>query len=47
MARMYLNAEVYTGTKKYTEAITYASKVIGAGYTLKETSASYSWPIIM
>lgn len=35
MARMYLNAEVYTGTGKYTEAITYASKVIGAGYTLK------------
>ena len=36
MARMYLNAEVYTGTKKYTEAITYASKVISAGYTLKQ-----------
>lgn len=35
MARMYLNAEVYTGTNRYTDAITYASKVIGAGYTLK------------
>lgn len=35
MARMYLNAEVYTGTKKYTEAITYSAKVIGAGFTLK------------
>lgn len=35
LARMYLNAGVYTGTNKYTEAITYAKKVIGAGYTLK------------
>jgi len=34
LARLYLNAGVYTGTPKYTEAITYANKVIGAGYTL-------------
>jgi hypothetical protein len=36
MARVYLNAEVYlgTGNGKYTEAITYANKVIGSGYTL-------------
>jgi hypothetical protein len=34
LARMYLNAQVYTGTAKYTEAITYSSKVINAGYTL-------------
>lgn len=34
LARMYLNAGVYTGTTKYTEAITYAKKVIGAGYGL-------------
>lgn len=36
LARLYLNAEVYLGTgqKKYTEAVTYASKVIGAGYIL-------------
>ena len=34
LARMYLNAQVYTGTAKYTEAITYAKKVIDAGYTL-------------
>ncbi len=38
LARVYLNAEVYTGTPKYTEAITYAKKVIDAGYTL---SADY------
>lgn len=35
LARMYLNAGVYTGTPKYTEAITYAKKVISAGYVLK------------
>jgi hypothetical protein len=34
LARLYLNAEVYTGTARYTDAITYASKVIGAGYSL-------------
>jgi hypothetical protein len=34
LARMYLNAEVYTGTPRYTDAITYANKVINAGYTL-------------
>ncbi|GAC1384417.1 MAG: RagB/SusD family nutrient uptake outer membrane protein [Ginsengibacter sp.] len=35
LARLYLNASVYTGTPKYTEAITYAKKVISAGYVLK------------
>jgi starch-binding outer membrane protein, SusD/RagB family len=35
LARLYLNAQVYTGTAKYTEAITYSSKVINAGYLLK------------
>ena len=39
LARLYLNAEVYIGTKKYTEAITYAKKVIGAGYVLKSAYA--------
>jgi starch-binding outer membrane protein, SusD/RagB family len=34
LARMYLNAEVYTGTAHYGDAITYASKVINAGYQL-------------
>jgi starch-binding outer membrane protein, SusD/RagB family len=34
LARIYLNAEVYTGTARYTDAITYASKVIAAGYVL-------------
>lgn len=34
LARLYLNAEVYTGTQRYTDAITYAKKVIDAGYSL-------------
>lgn len=35
LARLYLNAKVYTGTDHYTDAITYASKVIDGGYSLK------------
>lgn len=35
LSKLYLNAEVYVGTPKYTEAISYASKVIAAGYTLE------------
>jgi len=34
LARMYLNAEVYTGTARYTDAITYANKIINGGYSL-------------
>jgi starch-binding outer membrane protein, SusD/RagB family len=34
LARIYLNAQVYTGTAKNTEAVTYAKKVIDGGYTL-------------
>ncbi len=39
LARLYLNAKVYSGKDRYNEAITYAKKVIDAGYTL---SPSYS-----
>ncbi|GAA4342635.1 RagB/SusD family nutrient uptake outer membrane protein [Flaviaesturariibacter amylovorans] len=35
LARLYLNAGVYTGTNRFTDAITYATKVINAGYTLR------------
>jgi hypothetical protein len=35
LTKLYLNAQVYTGTAKYTEAITYATKVINAGFTLE------------
>ncbi len=34
LARVYLNAEVYTGTAQWNEAATYAKKVIDAGYSL-------------
>ncbi len=34
LARLYMNAEVYTGTARYTDAITYSSKVIGGGFSL-------------
>lgn len=34
LARMYLNAKTYTGTEKYADALTYAKKVIDAGYDL-------------
>ena len=34
LARLYLNAKVYTGTAKNNEAITYAKKVIDGGYSL-------------
>ncbi len=39
LARLYLNAGVYTGTPRYTDAITYAKKVIAAGYTLHSNYA--------
>jgi starch-binding outer membrane protein, SusD/RagB family len=35
LAKLYLNAKVYTGTDRSADAVTYASKVIAAGYTLE------------
>jgi hypothetical protein len=35
LARLYLNAQVYTGAPKYTEAVTYANKAIAGGYSLQ------------
>lgn len=40
LAKLYLNAEIYTGSAKYAECITYSSKVISAGYTLEDTYAN-------
>jgi starch-binding outer membrane protein, SusD/RagB family len=34
LARLYLNAGVYTGTTRYTDCITYCNKIISAGYSL-------------
>ena len=35
LAKLYLNAEVYTGVARNTDCITYCNKVINAGYTLE------------
>lgn len=40
LTKLYLNAKVYTGTDRSTEAITYAKKVMGAGYSLTPTYAN-------
>ena len=40
LTKLYLNAKTYTGTDRSTDAITYANKVLGAGYAL---SPNYSW----
>lgn len=34
LAKLYLNAKVYTGTEKASDCVTYCKKVIDAGYTL-------------
>ena len=40
LTKLYLNAKIYTGTDRSTDALTYANKVLGAGYAL---SPKYSW----
>ncbi len=35
LAKLYLNAEIYTGKSAYTECITYCKKVLDEGYTLE------------
>lgn len=37
LARLYLNAEVYTGTAQWDKAVEYATRVIGSQYVLNET----------
>ncbi len=39
LAKLYLNAEVYTGTARYNDCLEYSEKIIGAGY---ELDPSYS-----
>lgn len=40
LARLYLNAGVYSGTARYADALAYAKKVIDAGYGL---TSDYRW----
>lgn len=35
LSRLYLNAEIYIGEKKYTESLTYSNKVLNVGYQLE------------
>ena len=35
LSKLYLNAETYIGTEKYTDCITYTKKIIGGGYSLE------------
>jgi len=35
LAKLYLNAEVYTGSARYSDCVNYSSKVINAGYGLE------------
>jgi hypothetical protein len=39
LAKLYLNAKVYIGTEKYTDALTYINKVIAAGYSIDNNYA--------
>lgn len=34
LAKLYLNAEEYTGTSRYADVITYTNNIIGAGYSV-------------
>ena len=40
LAKMYLNAKVYTGTERNSDAAKYAAQVIGAGYSLAQNYSS-------
>jgi hypothetical protein len=43
LAKLYLNAQVYTGTARYNDAVTYTNKVLAANYQLCTTpSAKFS-----
>ena len=36
LAKLYLNAEVYTGSARYSDCASYCTKIINAGYSLQE-----------
>ncbi len=39
LSELYLNAEVYTGTPRYSDAMTYVNKVLSAGYAIDDNYA--------
>ena len=40
LSRLYLNAEVWTGTAKYTDCITYSNKVMNSSYSINTNDAN-------
>jgi len=40
LSRLYLNAEVWTGTAKYDESVTFSTKVMNSSYTINMTDAN-------
>lgn len=45
LAKLYLNAEVYTGTARYSDALTYVNNIIAAGYTVN-TNIPYDYSFL-
>ena len=43
LAKLYLNAEVYTGTSRYADVITYTGNIISAGYSIPNTPYFHSF----
>ncbi len=43
LAKLYLNAEVYTNTNRYSDCITYCEKVINSGYSLAPKFQQLFW----
>jgi hypothetical protein len=43
LAKLYLNAEVYTGSAQYSDALTYVNNIIGAGYSIPDVPYFYSF----
>lgn len=43
LAKLYLNAEVYTGNARYNDVITYTSNIINAGYSIPNTPYFHSF----
>jgi len=40
LSRLYLNAEVWTGTARYNDCVTYSENVINSGYSINMTDAN-------
>ena len=43
LTKLYINAEVYTGSSRYNDVIIYANNIINAGYSIPNTPYSYSF----